>query len=285
MPNADILERIEALRAQLALIEESFARGRIVHNGLTLAIVGQPNVGKSSLFNRLVERERAIVTATPGTTRDLVTERVAIDGIPVNLIDTAGLREASDEAEAIGVQKSREALAEADIVLLVIEALTTNFEMETALRATLEGRNVIIVLNKVDLILANEPRPKPGPGDGLGAIAPAIPINFEILRGAIPVSAKTGVGIDRLRRAVLDLAMGPGAADQSGMLTNLRQHQAISEAIHSLDAAAESTAKRIPHEMVMLDLYASLRNLDGLTGQTTTDDILNQIFSTFCIGK
>ena len=288
MPNADILERIKAVGAHLAPIEASFAQGRIVHSGLTLAIVGRPNVGKSSLFNCLVERERAIVTATPGTTRDLVTEQVAIGGIPVNLIDTAGLREAFDEAEVIGVQKSREALAEADIVLLVIEALTTNFEMETALLATLEHRNVVIVLNKVDLIRAAAPKRLPEEQIGaepLSAVAPANPVDLSILIGAVPVSAKTGDGIDRLRRTILDLAQSGGAEDQSGMITNLRQHQAIAEAIKALEAAAQSTAQRIPHEMVMLDLYAALRNLDALTGETTPDDILNQIFSTFCIGK
>lgn len=286
MPNAEIVARIEGLRGQLAPIEASFAQGRIVHSGLTLAIVGQPNVGKSSLFNRLVERERAIVTATPGTTRDLVTEQVSIGGIPVHLIDTAGLREASDEAEAMGIQKSREALAEADIVLLVIEAPPKRMAIERELLAELEGRKVLIALNKIDLVLAAAPRRLPG--EPLVATASGEPIDFDfdILRGAIPVSATTGVGIDRLRSAVLDLAQGPGAADdQSGMLTNLRQHQAVSEAITSLEAAAQSTAQRIPHEMVMLDLYGALRNLDALTGQTTPDDILNQIFSSFCIGK
>ncbi len=283
MPNVEILERIEAVHAQLAPIEASFAQGRIVHSGLTLAIVGRPNVGKSSLFNRLAERERAIVTATPGTTRDLVTEQVSIGGIPVNLVDTAGLREAFDEAEAIGIQKSREALAEADIVLLVIEALTTKFDVETALRATLEGRNVLIVLNKVDLIVAAAP--KRLLGEPLSAIASGNPVDGSILIGAVPVSAKTGAGIDRLHSAILDLARGADAGDQSGMITNLRQHQAISESIGSLEAAAKSTVQSIPHEMVMLDLYAALRNLDALTGQTTPDDILNQIFSTFCIGK
>jgi tRNA modification GTPase len=283
MPNADILERIGALHTQLAPIESSFAQGRIVHSGLTLAIVGRPNVGKSSLFNCLVERERAIVTATPGTTRDLVTEQVAIGGIPVNLVDTAGLREAFDEAEAIGIQKSREALADANIVLLVFEALTTDFEMEMELLSALEGRNVVKVLNKVDLITAAAPRRLPG--EPLSAVAPAIPVDLSILVGAIPVSAKTSAGVDRLRRTILELAQGGATEDQTGMITNLRQHQAIAEAIKSLEAAAHSTAQRIPHEMLMLDLYAALRNLDALTGQTTPDDILNQIFSTFCIGK
>ncbi len=271
MPNADILSRIEALRAQLAPMEASFAHGRIVRSGLTLAIVGRPNVGKSSLFNCLVERERAIVTATPGTTRDLVTEQVAIGGIPVNLIDTAGLREATDEAEAIGIQKSREALAEADIVLVVLDATAHAFRYEEQIIRTLEGRQHIPVFNKIDLL--------PAPPSGLDTLLAGS------LAKPISVSAKTGAGIEALREAILAVARGPGSSDQSGMITNLRQHQAIAEALKSLDAAAQSTAQRIPHEMVMLDLYAALRNLDVLTGQTTPDDILNQIFSTFCIGK
>jgi tRNA modification GTPase len=268
MPNADILERIESLRAELTPIEASFAQGRIVHSGLTLAIVGQPNVGKSSIFNQLVERDRAIVTATPGTTRDLVTERVSIGGIPVNLIDTAGLRESADEAEAIGIRKSREALADADIVLIVLDASAGSFDHEEELIRGLEGRERVTVFNKIDLLAepANE--------------------SLESLGGpSVRCSAKTGEGIADLREAILSITRGPGTADQSGILTNLRQHEAISGAIKSLSAATESTAQRIPHEMVMLDLYASLRSLDALTGQTTPDDILNQIFSSFCIGK
>jgi tRNA modification GTPase len=285
MPNAEILRHIESLRAQLAPVEASFAHGRIVHSGLTLAIVGRPNVGKSSLFNCLVERERAIVTAAPGTTRDLVTEQVSIGGIPVNLIDTAGLREASDEAEAIGIRKSREALADADVVLLVVEAPPRQLEMETELLAALEGRNVLVALNKIDLMLAATAQRRLAGEPPLGAVASGGPIYLEVLRGAVPVSATTGIGIDKLRDAVLNFARGAGEEGQSGMITNLRQHQTISEAIKSLDAAGQSTVQRIPHEMVMLDLYAALRSLDALTGQTTPDDILNQIFSTFCIGK
>ena len=121
MPDAEMLSRIAAIREPLQELLASFAFGKVVHEGLTLAIVGRPNVGKSSLFNRLVERERAIVTATPGTTRDLVSETVSIGGIPVRLVDTAGIRAALDEAESIGVRKSMEALADADIVLVVLD--------------------------------------------------------------------------------------------------------------------------------------------------------------------
>ena len=267
IPNAEIVGRVEALRTQLMPIEASFSQGRIIHDGLTLAIVGQPNVGKSSLFNRLIERERAIVTATPGTTRDLVTERVSLGGIPVNLIDTAGLREASDEAEAIGIQKSREALAEADIVLVVVDASMNQLGRERELLGKLEGRKWITVFNKMDLV--GESRRK----------------SIAASEAVAPVSAKTGEGVSELRNAILNLAKGSGGEQQTGMLTNLRQHQAVLGAIASLEAAARSAAGRIPHEMIMLDLYAALASLDALTGQTTTDDILNQIFSTFCIGK
>src|SRR5437667_6824635 len=128
------MERIANIRAPLTELAGSFAYGKVVHEGLTLAIVGRPNVGKSSLFNRLVERERAIVTATPGTTRDLVSETVAIGGIPVELVDTAGIRRALDEEESIGIQKSMEALADADLVLIVLDC---------SLPVTVEDRELV----------------------------------------------------------------------------------------------------------------------------------------------
>src|SRR5207244_10022060 len=132
----------------------SIGYGKLVHEGLTLAIIGRPNVGKSSLFNRLVEREHAIVTATPGTTRDLVSETVALDGIPVKLIDTAGLRESEDEAERIGIKKSYEALADADVVLLVVEATNAHSQADEDLLRNVRGRgaNLMVVENKADLL-------------------------------------------------------------------------------------------------------------------------------------
>ena len=151
MPGDQILQHIGEVRAPLEELARSFAYGKLVHEGLTLAIVGRPNVGKSSLFNRLVERERAIVTATPGTTRDLVTETVAIGGIPVKLVDTAGIRRALDEAESIGIQKSMEALADADLVLVVLDASQAASDEDKQLLAQVEQRAAIVVENKADL--------------------------------------------------------------------------------------------------------------------------------------
>src|SRR6266487_3761257 len=154
LPPGEVTEKIATVRAPLAELAESFAYGKVVHEGLTLAIVGRPNVGKSSLFNRLVERERAIVTATPGTTRDLVTETVSIDGIPVKLVDTAGIREALDEAESIGVKKSMEAMADADLVLVVLNALQPISQEDEQLLQQVAQRPAIVVENKVDVLSA-----------------------------------------------------------------------------------------------------------------------------------
>ncbi len=263
---AEIARRIGDLTPPLTALDASFARGRIVHDGLTMAIVGRPNVGKSSLFNRLVERDRAIVTATPGTTRDLVSERISLEGIPLELVDTAGLRDGHEEAEQMGIARSREALADAALVLVVLDATQALNEEERDLLTAVEGRAALVAINKSDLAAEH-------------------PSAHEIAGvAALATSALTGEGIAELRERIVALATG-GAAPEPGMLTTLRHHQAVSTALAALGDAAQANANRIPHEMILLDLYRALWALDTLTGQTAPDDILNLIFSTFCIGK
>jgi len=266
LPNNEITAQIQSIQTPLTVLERSFSYGRIVREGFTLAIVGRPNVGKSSLFNRLIERDRAIVTATPGTTRDLVTERVSLDGIPVELIDTAGLRDSSEEAESLGIAKSREAMAEADVVLLVLDATTPPNEEDLATISILASRPFFIVINKNDL-------------------APATNLSSHLPQPTLPTSALTGAGIPELRRAILSLFSRQAPDAESALLTNLRQQQAVSTALSALDRAHQAAAASIPHEMVLLDLSEALQALDALTGTTTSDDILNLIFSKFCIGK
>ncbi|MGB6975676.1 MAG: tRNA uridine-5-carboxymethylaminomethyl(34) synthesis GTPase MnmE [Terracidiphilus sp.] len=270
-PQAEIARRIAVLDPPLAALEASFARGRVVHDGLTLAIVGRPNAGKSSLFNRLVERDRAIVTATPGTTRDLVTERIAMEGIPLELVDTAGLHEAGEEAELLGIARSRQALADAALVVVVLDATQALNDEESRLLAAVEGRPALVAVNKCDLAGSERLRAE-----------------LETLqsggRAALRTSALTGEGIAALRERIVKLATG-GAASEPGLLTNLRQQQAIAAARAALADAAKANADAIPHEMILIDLYRGLWALDSLTGQTTPDDILHLIFSTFCIGK
>jgi len=268
---AEIARRIDTLKPPLTALEASFARGRLVHYGLTLAIVGRPNAGKSSLFNRLVERDRAIVTASPGTTRDLVTERISLDGIPLELMDTAGLREGLEEAERSGIRRSREALADADLVLVVLDATEPINDEERRLLAATDSRPVLIAVNKSDLV-AND------------RAASDLYAKELLDVPALATSALTGEGIEELRAQILRLATG-GAATEPGQLTNLRQHQAVTATLNALVDASRANASSIPHEMILLDLYRALWALDSLTGQTTSDDILNLIFSTFCIGK
>lgn len=266
LPQSQITAQIAAIQAPLTTLEQTFAYGRIVRDGFTLAIVGRPNVGKSSLFNRLVQRDRAIVTATPGTTRDLVTERISLEGIPVELIDTAGLRHSTDEAESIGIAKSRETMADADVVLLVLDATEPLHEEDEAAIALFAARPFLIVINKQDIANPSQHR------------RPAT-------QAAIETSALTGAGLSELRNAILSLVTKQAPNTEAALLTNVRQQHSVLAAKSALTKAKLATTKSVPHEVLLLDLYEALRSLDALTGGTTSEDILTLIFSEFCIGK
>jgi tRNA modification GTPase len=267
LPPEQIVQRVTTISGPLEELAATFAYGKIVHEGLTLAIVGRPNVGKSSLFNQLVERERAIVTATPGTTRDLIGETVAIGGIPVRLVDTAGIRRALDEAESIGIRKSMEAIADADLVLVVLDSSQPVTEEDTELLGQGAKRPAIVVENKVDI-----------------SSSQSSVLSLQLPR--VRTSAITGEGIGELRNEILRHIGGEtGVQAETGFVTSLRHQSLIREAITALDAAQVAVGGKIPHEMILLDLYNALRQLDEITGATATDDILNLIFSTFCIGK
>ena len=275
VPRGTIADEIREVNGALEALARSFRGGALLRAGATLALVGRPNAGKSSLFNRLLERPRAIVTPVPGTTRDTVEESWSLDGIPLRLVDTAGLRlggeAAVDEAEQLGIERSREALADAELVLLVHDATLPVSAEEQALAAELAGRPHLLVRNKVDLLAA-----------GAAAADRAEPGSQECV---LAVSALTGVGMEGLRQAVLRQLHEGGGLAEAGALNNRRQQASVLEALEALGAAAESNAGGMPHEILLLDLHRSLQALDALTGQTTADDILARIFSTFCIGK
>jgi tRNA modification GTPase len=260
---AEILRRVAPVRAGIEQLAGSFQYGAMVREGVTLALVGRPNVGKSSLFNRLLEQDRAIVTDIPGTTRDLVSETAAIAGIPVKLYDTAGIRESAELVESLGIERSYQAMADSDLTLVVIDVSQPRNEEDRALiaRAQRQGRH-LVVGNKSDL--------KHG----------------ELPDRAIAVSALTGEGIPRLREMILEAIAPKGAFEQeTGFITSLRHEQLLRESATYLKKAAAAVEAAIPHEMLLLDLYGALRPVDAITGATTADDILNRIFSTFCIGK
>ena len=262
-PTEEILRRLDPVAASIGALVASFAYGKLVHEGFTLAIVGRPNVGKSSLFNRLLEQDRAIVTEIPGTTRDVVSETASLGGIPVKLLDTAGIRLGQDVVESLGIERSYQAMADADLTVVVIDRSQSLTSEDEALiqRARTAGK-ALIASNKSDL-----------------------PPRVEMLE-AIPVSALTGAGIEELRRAIVETIAPRGRLEQEGgFITSLRHEQLLKESGEALAQARTAAIVGIPHEMLLLDLYAALRPIDAITGATTADDILNRIFSTFCIGK
>ncbi|MGH9654115.1 MAG: tRNA uridine-5-carboxymethylaminomethyl(34) synthesis GTPase MnmE [Bryobacteraceae bacterium] len=259
----EILRRIAQVESALVQLAGSFSSGKLIYEGFTLAIAGRPNVGKSSLFNRLLKQERAIVTEIPGTTRDLVSEAVSLDGIPAKLVDTAGIRKSQDLVESLGVERSYQAMADADLTLLVLDASQTELtDEDRELIEKLRDRRPVVAGNKCDL--------------GIRIAG----IDF------LPVSAITGEGIPELRGAILKRVAPDGiAAPESGMITSVRHETLLRESLKALGAAQQAVAFQIPHEMLLFDLYAALRPIDAVTGATSADDILNRIFSTFCIGK
>ena len=262
-PAEEILRRLEPIIASIAALAASFAYGKLVHDGFTLAIVGRPNVGKSSLFNRLLEQDRAIVTEIPGTTRDVVSETASLGGIPVKLLDTAGIRLGQDVVESLGIERSYQAMADADLTLIVVDtsqALTK--EDEALIERARGGGKTLIAANKCDLTTRTE------------------------IPGALPVSALFGTGLKELRTAIMEVIAPQGILEQEGgSITSLRHERLLHESGEALAQARTAASIGIPHEMLLLDLYAALRPIDAITGATTADDILNRIFSTFCIGK
>lgn len=262
-PAAEILRRLLPIQTALQTLLATFSAGKLVYQGFTLAIAGRPNVGKSSLFNRLLEQDRAIVTEIPGTTRDLVSETTSLEGIPLKLVDTAGVRESQDLVETLGIERTYQAMADADLTLLVLDASCDQTAEDRVLIEKLADRRPLLVGNKSDL------------GQSLTGMT-----------GLLLVSAFTGEGISELRQAILKRLAPEGlASPESGSITSIRHESLLREGLEALENARRAVDFQIPHEMLLLDLYAALRPIDAVTGATTADDILNRIFSTFCIGK
>ncbi len=262
-PATEILRRLRPISKAVEELLASFTVGKFVFDGFTLAIAGRPNVGKSSLFNRLLEKDRAIVTEIPGTTRDAVSEATSMDGIPLKLVDTAGIREGEDLVERLGIERTYQAMADADLTLLIFDVSCEATDEDRALLEKLKDRRPLLAGNKCDLTR-----------------------RLDGIEDLILVSALTGEGIPELRQAILKRLAPDGIAPpDSGSITSVRHEALLRESADALKNAHSAVQFEIPHEMLLIDLYAALRPIDAITGATTADDILNRIFSTFCIGK
>ena len=249
---------LSTLSSQLSSLIASFKMGNALKRGIPVAIVGKPNAGKSSLLNALLGDERAIVSDIPGTTRDTVEESITIGSLTFRFIDTAGLRHSTDTVEALGIERSLKAVADAQIVLLVHDATTPWQDPDL----DLSGKNVIVVLNKSDLPHNSQ---------------------FSILNSQISISAKTGAGIDALKQAML-AAVEPQAA-QEVLLSNSRHHAALQQVQQAVTHAAEGLDAGLPADLLAVDLRDALYHLGTITGEVVSNDILDNIFSRFCIGK
>lgn len=265
--NTSLADGIGSIIDSLQRLHQTFGFGRLLVQGLRLAILGKPNVGKSSLFNRLVAADRAIVTEIPGTTRDVLTETVSMDGVPLCFADTAGVRQTSDRVESIGVMRAFETLSDADFGLVVLDGSCVLDDDDRQVLSKAKEIPHLVIVNKNDLPLR---------------------LDLRQLNGSryVQLSARTGAGLDELREALRGflLEQKTDLADDL-ILTSARQHEAVSRALEGLNSAAVALGENVPHEMVLLDLYQALSALDELTGEVVTDDILERIFSTFCIGK
>ncbi len=275
-PQGKIAEQLESILSVVRRLTATYPTGRVYREGVRLVIVGRPNVGKSSLMNALIGRPRAIVTPEPGTTRDTVEETMSIGGFPARLVDTCGLGEAGGPVEREGMKRTREALSDADVILLVGEAAAGIGERERQIidaRTRESGsspRALVVVMNKVDLVAGNSAAPFDAGGD--------FPTVFT--------SALMGTGIDRLKDEIASLiAGGAGSARDEVMVTNSRHYEALLRASDSLSEAIGGVAKGVGPEFIAVDVRGALTALGEVTGEVTTGEVLEAIFSRFCIGK
>jgi tRNA modification GTPase len=304
----DELERqpiAEPLREALQRLEHLLAtadQGIVYRQGARAAIIGRPNAGKSSLLNALLRADRAIVTPIPGTTRDTLEETASLGGVPVVLIDTAGIAETVDLVEQIGIRRSRSALAGADLALLLVDA-TDPHPADAEIAALTTGKPTILVINKIDL-LPNTHQDEPVRTPYMASLHPFIqdePVRTPYMASLHPfiqtvarqtpydamvaISALTGQGIDQLAQAVARLLLGGVALSGAHLITNPRHRDALTRVVGHVREALAAHEQRVPHDLLGIDLTAALVALGEITGETIGEDLLNAIFSRFCIGK
>jgi len=267
----EIQRLLRELIADLSSLAETFARGRLLHDGLKVAFVGRPNVGKSSLFNMLLGHGRAIVTAVPGTTRDTIAEPIGLDGVPIALIDTAGIRHTVDEIELIGVDRTRRAAADADLLIVVVDGSEPLTEEDEVVLQDVVDKPHILAINKSDL--------------STYSAAGSFPGSDQNRVTALSVSAVTEAGLAELRTAILKPFANGSGANEGLLITNARHHDLLVRCVAAIESSQKLASERASEELILVGLHNALLYLGEITGETTADEILGKIFATFCIGK
>jgi tRNA modification GTPase len=273
MQTANVRVRLAEIEASLRSLASTYQAGRLLREGLRVALVGKPNVGKSSLFNALIGTDRAIVTDIAGTTRDQLHEAFTINEIPISLIDTAGLRETSDMIESIGVERSKRTMADADLVIVMLDASEPLTVEDREILESVSDMTNLVVFNKIDKLSA--------------AIKDQVAVAEveDLARNAVSISAKTGEGLDKVKKAIVDPFTHGDVHEAGFLVSDARHHDLLSRACDEIERSIELFEAKISEEIVLVGLHNSLRYLGEITGETTTEDVLTQIFSTFCIGK
>ena len=269
--NAEILSMLDSVQLKLENLEKSFDNGKLIKEGIKTAIIGKPNAGKSSLLNAILKEDRAIVTEYEGTTRDTIEEFVNIEGIPLKLIDTAGIREAKDEVEKIGIEKSKEIANTADLIIAIFDASKKLTDEDYKILDLIRNKNSIILLNKVDLkSVLNE-------NDT---------IFKDITKNIIKISALNGEGIEKLYSTISKMfSLDEINLDNDIIITNLRHKNLISKAIENVKKARDTVTNNMPIDIIAIFIKDILEDLGNITGEFVTEDIINEIFSKFCLGK
>jgi tRNA modification GTPase len=265
----NIEQKLSALSAKIDEMADSFRRGRLLKDGLRVALVGRPNVGKSSLFNSLLSSDRAIVTEIPGTTRDTISEVINIEGIPVLITDTAGVRSSMDRIEQLGIERTRRAIADSDLIVVVLDGSQPLIVEDVEIVREASDNRCVVARNKSDLesFCSNN----------------AQQIDDNLV--SVSVSAKTGNGLDALCEAIIKPFTAGYLDESSFVITNARHYDLLRRTSEALQAAQDLIGENVSEELILANLYETLRFLGEITGETTPEDILSQIFSTFCIGK
>ena len=271
-----VKSKLAAIACEIDRLAATFKAGRLIREGLRVALVGRPNVGKSSLFNALLGSDRAIVTDIAGTTRDQIHERFTIDDIPISLIDTAGLRATTDTVESIGVERSKATMADADIVVVMLDASVQTSDEDREILANVKDLNYIVALNKIDKV----------PSTDVDRIVAAENSSLAYLRERlVPLSAKTGEGLDDLKHDIVSPFRAEDVTTSGFLVTDARHHDLLLRAKNEIESSLGLMNQKMSEEIVLIGLHNSLRYLGQITGETTTEDMLTRIFSTFCIGK
>lgn len=272
----NIKTRLTVTAESIAKIASTFQAGKLIREGLRVAIVGRPNVGKSSLFNSLLGSDRAIVTEIAGTTRDQLHEKFTIDDIPISLIDTAGLRDTTDTVESIGVERSRRTMADADIVLVMLDASEKLAGEDIEILQSVEECSHLIVVNKIDKTRVDETE------DFITNLKSQI---SDFNQRIVNVSAKTGVGLAELQNAIILPFKLNDSATAGFLVSDARHYDLLIRAKDEIENSLTLLNEKTSEEIVLIGLHNALRYLGQITGETTTEDMLTRIFSTFCIGK